>query len=190
MPAVDHRRATAERNTAAILDAAEQLLAEGPSLTMAAIASRAGVSRVTLYAHFASLPELVEAVIERAIAASMAAIDAARPGDGPAGEALARVSAASWAQLAHQDTVARAAAEHVPPDRLRRLHQPLMTLVGDLVARGQRDGALRTDLPADWLVSMFYALLHAAADHARAHGADRARVGEMLAVTLRDVFGA
>ena len=190
MPAVDHRRATAERNSAAILDAAEQLLAEGSSLTVAAVASRAGVSRVTLYAHFASLPELVEAVVERAIAGSMAAIDSARPGDGPAGEALSRVSDAAWGQLAHQDAVARAAAEHVPPDRLRRLHHPLMTLVSELVVRGQRDGDLRTDLPADWIVSMYYALLHAAADHARAHGVDRGRVGEMLAVTLRDVLGA
>ena len=39
-------------------------------------------------------------------------------------------------------------------------------------------------------MSMFYALLHAAADHARAHGAERARVGEMLATTVHDVFGA
>ena len=133
MPAVDHRRATAERNSAAILDAAERLLADGTSLSMAAVAGQAGVSRVTLYAHFASLPEVVEAVVERAISASMAAIDGARPGDGPAGEALSRVLDAAWAQLAHQDAVARAAAEHVPPERLRRLHAPLMTLVHELV---------------------------------------------------------
>ena len=50
---VDHRRATAERNVEAILDAAESLLGDGEATSIAAVAGRAGVSRVTVYAHFA-----------------------------------------------------------------------------------------------------------------------------------------
>jgi TetR/AcrR family transcriptional repressor of mexCD-oprJ operon len=187
-PAADHRRATAERNVAAILDATERLLARRTALSMAALATEAGLSRVTLYAHFAGLPQVVEATVERAVAGAMAAIEASDAGAGPADEALERLLAASWAELARQDAIARAAAEHVPPERLRRSHEPLLSALRDLVQRGQRTGAFRADLPADWLVTTFYALLHAAADHARAHRVKRSDALDMLRTTLRDVF--
>ena len=63
--AADHRRATAERNVAAILDAAEELLSQAGPASMAAVAARAGVSRVTVYAHFPTWEALLEAVVER-----------------------------------------------------------------------------------------------------------------------------
>ncbi len=50
--AIDHRRATAERNVQAILDSAEQLLERREPVSIAAVATHAGVSRVTVYAHF------------------------------------------------------------------------------------------------------------------------------------------
>ena len=59
---IDHRRATAERNAAAILDATERLLAQHAPLSMAAIATEAGVSRPTLYAHHKTLGDVVEAL--------------------------------------------------------------------------------------------------------------------------------
>jgi len=63
--AADHRRATAERNVAAILDAAEELLSQPGPASVAAVAARAGVSRVTVYAHFPTWEALLEAVVER-----------------------------------------------------------------------------------------------------------------------------
>ena len=73
-PPVDHRRATAERNAAAILDATERLLAGGQPLNMRALAAEAGVSRPTLYAHVKSIEAAVEAVVSRAVRDSRAAI--------------------------------------------------------------------------------------------------------------------
>ena len=92
----DHRRATAERNAVAILDAAERLLTRAEPLTMVAVATESGLSRPTVYAHFKSVGEIVEAAAERTVVASTAAFAAARPDEGPAGEALARMVAASW----------------------------------------------------------------------------------------------
>jgi TetR/AcrR family transcriptional regulator, mexCD-oprJ operon repressor len=66
-PATDHRRAIAERNVEAILDAAEQLLERRSQATIAAVAKEAGVSRVTVYAHFATREKLLEAIVERAV---------------------------------------------------------------------------------------------------------------------------
>jgi hypothetical protein len=57
-----------------------------------------------------------------------------------------------------------------------------------LVERGQRDGAFRTDLPADWLVTTFYSLVHGADDHARTHGLDRSEALDMLRTTIHAVF--
>lgn len=189
-PTVDHRRATAERNAAAILDATERLLAKGATLSMAGVAAEAGVSRPTLYAHFPSLAAVVEAAVERAVNASLIAVEAAQPTVGRADEALLRMLAASWGHLARQDALARAAAEHVPSARLHARHAPLMAHLHELVVRGQRDGVFRTDLSPDWLVRSFYALVHAADDHARAPRIKRAAVRDMLETTIRDLFAA
>jgi TetR/AcrR family transcriptional regulator, mexCD-oprJ operon repressor len=185
---MDHRRATAERNTAAILDATGRLLAQGTRLNMRAIAAQAGVSRPTLYAHFKTIGDVVEAVISRAVGESVAAIEAADPQTGPACDALERLAAASWAQIARFDSMARSALEHLPAGSLHRTHTPIMGHVRDLVARGQDEGAFRTDLPGEWLVSMYFALVHGAADHARFHDGSRERALELLQTSLRDLF--
>jgi TetR/AcrR family transcriptional regulator, mexCD-oprJ operon repressor len=189
-PTVDHRRATAERNAAAILDAAERLLAAGTSLSMLAIAAEAGVSRPTLYAHHATIGEVVEAVAARAVAASAAAIEAAEPGRGPADEALVRVTAASWGQLAHFDAIARGAAEHLSAAAMHRAHAPLMRPLHELVERGRDDGTFRTDLPAAWLVTTYFALVHAADEHARSQRLKREDALAILSTSLRDLFAA
>ena len=189
-PATDHRRATAQRNVQAILDATERLLAGPAPLNMVALAAEAGVSRPTLYAHFAGLPEVVEAAVERAVAASADAVEAADPTTGPAAEALDRLVAACWQQLARQDALARAAASHVPAERLHRAHARLLTLVRGLIERGREEGAFRDDLPVDWLATAFYALLHAAAEHARSPRVKRADALDMLTTTIRELFAA
>ena len=186
--AVDHRRATAQRNAAAILDATTRLLQRGAALNMRAIATEAGVSRPTLYAHYKTIGEVVEAVVGRAVSASVAAIEAAEPGAGPADEALERVATASWAQIAHLDAIARGATEHLSAAAMHRTHAPIRAHVGELVARGQASGAFRSDLPADWLATMALSLIHGAADHARAHHMKRDDALVLLLTSLRDVF--
>jgi AcrR family transcriptional regulator len=189
-PSVDHRRATAERNAAGILDATERLLAKGASLNMRAVAAEAGVSRPTLYAHYKTLGEVVEAAVARVVGASLAAIEAAEPAAGPANEALERMVAASWAQLARFDALARGAREHLPPGGVSRTHAPLVKPLHDLVERGRSDGTFRSDVPADWLVTMYFAIVHGADDHVHAHRVARRRALELLTTTLRDVFRA
>src|SRR5918999_4422716 len=98
-PTVDHRRATAERNVAAILDAIERLARERRPFSMAAIASEAGVSRVTLYAHFDKLPDVIEAAVERGVQAALQALQSANLADGPADDALSRMVDTSWEHL-------------------------------------------------------------------------------------------
>jgi TetR/AcrR family transcriptional repressor of mexCD-oprJ operon len=187
-PAVDHRRATAERNVEAILDAAERLLARGGRASIAAVAQEAGVSRVTVYAHFADLPELIEAVVARAVESTMTALAAAEVDSGPAPEALDRLLALGWRELDRHAAVAHAAAEHLAPDRLRRSHERFLGVLERLVARGREEGGFRSDLPASWLVTTAFALVHAAGDDVRAGRFDADEALAVLRTTLRDVF--
>jgi AcrR family transcriptional regulator len=183
----DHRRATAERNVTAILDAAERLAGERRTITMAAIASGAGVSRVTLYAHFNKLQDVLSAAVVRGVAAAMETLEAAHTAEGPADGALTRMIDASWLHLARQDALARAAAEHVPQQPLQLAHQPLLAHLRGLIERGQAEGVFRTDLTADWLVQVIYTVFHAAADHARTHRIEPADARDMVQTTIRDL---
>jgi TetR/AcrR family transcriptional regulator, mexCD-oprJ operon repressor len=187
-PAVDHRRAVAERNAAAILDAAEEILARGAALTMAGIAGAAGVSRPTLYAHYKTLGDVVAAAVRRAVSDAADAIEAAQPERGPADAALERVIAASWHRLSDLEPLARAAAEHLSAEHQHEAHAPVMAPMRALVARGQKEGVFRTDVTVDWLVTAIYALIHAADAHARRGHAGRPEALRMLTSTVRDLL--
>jgi AcrR family transcriptional regulator len=189
-PAIDHRRATAERNIEAILDAAERLLERGSEPTVVAVAGEAGVSRVTVYAHFATRERLLEAVVERTVRRTTEALDAVEPERGPPLEALGRVIEVGWRDLDRNNAIAQAAGEQLTPEALRKAHQAAHRQLRKLVDRGRRSGDFRSDVPAEWLVSAFHALIHAAGDDVRA-GRMRAGVAlEALRTTMRDLFSA
>jgi TetR/AcrR family transcriptional regulator, mexCD-oprJ operon repressor len=189
-PAVDHRRATAQRNAAAILDATERLLADRTPLSVVAIAAEAGVSRPTLYAHYKSIPEIVEAAVERSVVASLAAFEQARPDEGPPYDALLRMAEVSLQQLARYDALARGAGEHLAPGAAHRSHEAMLAPLRALITRGREAGVFRTDVPAEWLLTMYFALVHGADEHAASHATDRADVLDLLKVSLVDVFAA
>jgi AcrR family transcriptional regulator len=184
----DHRRATAERNIAAILDAAEALMARGAAASTSAVATEAGVSRVTLYAHFPTREALVEGVAQRTIGRAAAALAEARLDEGPAPEALDRLIAVAWDHLDRGGAIARAAADQLSPAARRRAHEALHAPIRALIDRGRADGAFRTDLPETWLLSSYFALMHACGEEVRAGTLQRDDAVGVLQPTLRAVF--
>ncbi|MBB5789664.1 TetR/AcrR family transcriptional regulator [Jiangella mangrovi] len=163
MPVTTGRRADAQRNVAAILDAAGARLVRDPDASVSDIATAAGVGRVTLYGHFASRTELVDAVFVRAMARAHEALDAVDLG-GDARQALARLVGSSWQVVDESRMLLVAAQRALPPERIRDLHENPMRRVRSLLDRGRADGVFRSDLPADWLVAVFYTVVHGAAD--------------------------
>src|SRR5918912_406294 len=93
------RRADAERNINAIINAALEALASDPDVSMAEIARRAGVVRATIYMHFPTREALLDAVMEHAVAEVAAATRAADPTRGEPEDALERVLRATWRKL-------------------------------------------------------------------------------------------
>lgn len=160
------RRADAVRNRDVILDAALASLLENPQASMAEIAQAAGVGRVTLYGHFASREELIDALFERTIdraEAQLAMLDLA----GDPEQALELLVRSSWRIVDAFQRLLGAAEQALSSDRIRDHHQQPMQRVTGLIARGQAEGRFRTDLPAAWLTACFHAILHAAAAEVR-----------------------
>jgi AcrR family transcriptional regulator len=186
--AVDHRRAIAERNLGSILDAAEALLARGAAAGISAVAAEAGVSRVTVYAHFPTREALLEAVVARAVRQASAAIEAEALDEGPPIEALERLTAAGWRELERHQAVAHAAGEQLSSAAVLRAHEAMHAPLGALVLRGQAEGAFRDDQPAGWLLATYFALMHAYRDEVRAGRLPAEDAIPTLQATLRRVF--
>lgn len=184
----DRRRATAEHNLEAILDAAQRLLQRGRQASISAVAAEAGVSRPTVYAHFRDRRRLLEALTERAVERSTEAIESANPQRGPPADALQRLLAVSWEQLGQHEEIARATAADLSAGAMRRAHEAVRAVIGELTERGRREGAFRTDVPIDWLVTACLALIHAAAEEARRGELDSDAALQALSVTVADLF--
>lgn len=181
------QRADARRNVAAILDAATECLARDPEMSIAGIAAAAGVGRITLYGHFSTRAELVDAVLARTIEHADAILAATDTGGEP-GDALTRLVAASW-QIVHRfRNILLAAQRELPAGRIRGVHDPILRRVESLIERGQRAGTFRTDLPRQWLITTAFSLMHAAAEDAAAGRIDDGDAAWLIAATLRAAF--
>ena len=181
------QRADARRNVAAILDAATDCLARDPEMSIAAIAAAAGVGRITLYGHFSTRAELVDAVLARTIKHADAILDATDTGGDPA-DALARLVAASW-QLVHQfSNILVAAHRELPAERIRGVHDPILRRIQSLIGRGRRAGVFRTDLPEHWLTTTAFSLMHAAAQDVTACRIEAGDAAGLITATLQAAF--
>lgn len=184
----DHRRAAAERSIEAILDAAERLLASGGEASTSAVAAAAGVSRVTLYSHFPTRSALLEAGAERAVRRGAEAIASAELQSGDAGDALARLVQAAWGKLENNIRLFAAVRGELGEEALRRAHQQIDAPIISVIKRGQQTGAFTSSVRASWLLTVFYALMHAAADEVNSGRISRKEALAALTKTIHAAF--
>jgi AcrR family transcriptional regulator len=183
-----HRRADAERNTTAIIEAALEALANDPDASMAEIARRAGVVRATVYMHFPTRESLLDAVMEDAVAQVAEATRGAEPTQGEPGEALERVLRATWHKLSDFQTLLAINTSRLSAKELHRRHQPVMTLFVPLIERGQKKGVFRSDLPGSWHLGMVRAIAHAASAELRSGRIDESQVEDALISTAANAL--
>src|SRR6516162_6240419 len=194
MPASDARgvarkaqRADARRNIAAILDAATDCLARDPEVSIAGIAAAAGVGRITLYGHFRTRADLIDAVLLQTVERADAILDATDTSGDPA-DALARLVASSWQIVDQFRNILLAAQRELPAERIRGVHDRILRRVQSLIERGQRTGTFRRDLPQRWLISTAYSLMHAAAEDVAAGRLAADDAARLITVTLLAAF--
>jgi AcrR family transcriptional regulator len=156
------RRADADRSVAAILAGALAALASDPDSSMSEIARRAGVVRATIYVHVPTRTDLLDAVMEYAVAQVVEAMSGAEPGRGEPVEALERVLRATWRQLAQFHGLLALNTARLSAEELHRRHLPMLDQLEPLIERGQEQGVFRRDLPVTWHLAVIRAIVHTA----------------------------
>jgi TetR/AcrR family transcriptional repressor of mexCD-oprJ operon len=166
-----------------ILQAAARLLAEDPSASMQAIADAAGVSRPTVYRRFPSRDELIDAIRNEALAEVLERLEAAAASQEPAAGALERLIRELAGVAARYPLLLelfRRGQQHGPPAQKPALPQ-VARAFDALVARGLRDGTLRTGLRADVLRQVTIGGLAVALRLGHASGRDPEAIGSDVA---------
>jgi AcrR family transcriptional regulator len=165
-------RRDATLNRAALVEAAQTLLARDPSASIDAIARAAGLSRRAVYGHFTDRDELVRELVSTG-AERFNAIAATVDADGDVPLALARLTARLWSEAAHVQVAAALALDDAHVEHTAAVLAPLRRRLVDLLRAGQDAGSLRTDIAAPTLARlveeiarMVVARLDAASDEA------------------------
>jgi AcrR family transcriptional regulator len=169
-------RADARRNAQRILDATAELIATDPTASLEQVAAQAGVSRATLYHHFASRDALMDALTDRSISEVKAALEAARPDEDTAADAMERVLLAAWQVIGRYRGLV-IVNQRLERSELRARLEPALKHMRSLIRRGQRGGEFDPELPADWLIGVLTDLIHAASRQVSA-GAMEPRAAE------------
>ncbi|WP_271220568.1 TetR/AcrR family transcriptional regulator [Streptosporangium carneum] len=179
-------RADAARNLERVLSTGARMLADDPSVSIAAIAAEAGVDRRTVYRRFTSREELLAAVYQARYDAVEKAVDAARLREAPVAVALHRyVEGIIAVNRRWPVETSRLLAEESIRERRRRL----IDEVDAFVRRATDEGLLRSDLPPGWVSTLLPPLmLHAAEELSGLSAAQAADV--VVDTLLRGVGGA
>ena len=176
---VDGRRAVADRNREAILEAAICVLGTQPDAGIGEVAAAAGVGRATVYRHFPSREALIEALRESARDEARRRFAEARPDDDDPIEALERFVAAILA-LGDRYRVVFPQEQHPGPGRSQVMLRPL----GRIIARAQAQGSIDPDLQPAWIVAALRALVRAAVIEVEARRLSREAAAARVVRTL------
>ncbi|WP_181696152.1 TetR/AcrR family transcriptional regulator [Nocardia sp. GTS18] len=182
-----NRRADAQRNRISILAATPVALRKNPDASVADIAAEAGVGRMTLYGHFATRAELIEAALVESLERGDAVLSEV-PLDGRPAEALARLVEASWNLVDQSRALLAAAQKELSATRIRELHEKAEARMRDLLERGQREGAFRGDLPVSWLLATAHVVMNAAAEEIAAARLDPGDAARFIDAVLQPAF--
>lgn len=174
-----------------MLDAAVRVLGERPEAGLGAVAAAAGVTRQTIYAHFASRDGLLAAVVDHITDQAVAAIDAVDLDAGPAVDALLRLlDAAARATGRHPELVRVINSLPASPEEDRGRHVPVVDRIARVVKRGQDGGEFTADLPTEWLTTVVIALAHAAHEEAEGGGMSADEANAAVHATVLRALGA
>lgn len=149
------RRTDAERNRESIIDHAARALADDPTVGMGEIAAAAGVGRATLYRHFPTREELVEAIGDRAIEDTDRAIDSCRLDEGTAVEAFRRLIAALFEVGDRYIFLLKQSTSHTQTEEgIAEAVEHIGARLISFFERGQASGEFSRTLPATWMSGM------------------------------------
>lgn len=155
---------------------------------MEEIATTAGVSRQTVYAHFASRDALVVALVTQAASEYDRLLDDAALDELPPDDALHGFLDAGW-QFLKAFPLLLSSPIPLPrpnPDP----HEAVMPRLERILRRGQNDGVFRAAMPVGWLATAVLALHHTAASQLGAGHLTSDQARTLCLESARRVCGA
>lgn len=184
-----NQRADARRNRARILAATATAIRKNPDASVGDIAAEAGMGRVTVYGHFPTRAELIEAALVDSLERGEDVLSGV-PLDGDPGEAFRRLVASSWVLVDQSRALLAAALKELPAARIRELHEKAEGRMRALLLRGQREGVFRVDLPVFWLLTTTHVVMNGAAEEVRAGRLDADDAPWFIEAILLPAFAA
>ena len=163
-------------------------LALDPRASMAQIAQRAGVSRVTLYGHVATRADLLTQVLAQHVSDAVAALAECSYDQGGAAMVNELVRC-SWDLMASLGPLLAEAEAELGAASVRHAHGGVLARVDELISQGMAEGHLASTQPSQWLSYAYFSLLSGAA-HLAATPQGRAEVVEELIESVTVLFQA
>jgi AcrR family transcriptional regulator len=157
-------RRDALENRAALLAAARVVLNRDPDATLDAIATEAGLSRRSVYGHFATRDELVRELVTAG--AARVAGELAGVGHPDPLVRLALVAARMWAEVENVRVMALFAVRGPHQELIAHELEPVRAHLRAAVAEGAASGRIRDDIPAATLARLIEAAAIAVLDEA------------------------
>ncbi|WBU37351.1 TetR/AcrR family transcriptional regulator [Homoserinibacter sp. YIM 151385] len=150
-------RRDAALNRESILDAARALLGHDPAASLEAIAAEAGLSRRSVYGHFASRDALLEELTVRGTERVLTAVAAVDDEDPVVRIAL--IAAAAWDDIEHVRAMTLATVRSpraaLVDDRLG----PLRARLVETIEEGRDAGSIRADVAPERLARLLVAVV-------------------------------
>lgn len=183
-------RADARRSVEAIVTAARNLLAVQSGASMDEIATAAGVTRQTVYAHFPSRDLVVAAALDAERVNGLAALDAAHLDTLAPVDAVRRFLEISWEIIDRFPLALDPAVARTPGPDGGDAHDLIGPCLQRIIRRGQRSGDFDRAFSARWLAEATFGLGHAAAEEIAAGRLSQRKAADTLLRSTLRLYGA
>jgi AcrR family transcriptional regulator len=180
------RDATANRE--ALMAAAVRLLNTDPTVPLESIAAEAGLSRRSVYGHFATRDDLVREVTLRGAARIGAAV-VVQPSSSDPVVQLAALGARLWSEVEHVRVMAQLTVRGPLMHAVGEALAPLRAYVRETVRRGVVEGRMRPDIDVDTLAHLVEGAALSVLDEATARDLGRAEGHRLVMLAVLAVIG-
>jgi AcrR family transcriptional regulator len=167
--------------------AAVRLLNLDPAVPLEAVAAEAGLSRRSVYGHFATRDDLVREVTLRG-AARIGAAAVPAPSDDPVVQ-LAELGARLWSEVEHVRVMAQLTVRGPLMHEVGTALAPLREFLLETVRRGVAEGRMRDDVPVETLAHLVEGSALAVLDEATVRDLDRAEGHRLVMLAVLGMVG-
>lgn len=181
-------RQDAQRNEARIVAAATRVLAEDPDATMQDIAGAAGLGRATIYRHFPTREDLLEAIAAAAIEELGRALSDGRLEEAEPREALRRAVAAIL-EIGDRYRVLVDGRGHMTAEAKAAAMADTFAPLEAVLARARSEGVISPAIPPAWARATLGALIKVAMQEAADGTLPREDAPRMIVDTLLGGLG-